>query len=371
MPEDQVEMEESKPPGGRKPECRRAVLALALERMRGRPIAKPQVGRIAHCKGDKGSKNWPWGWGVAVNDLDRVAELCRKELEFGHSFSEFGSELYGPDVLAYKVAALKLATSGGRADVADLLRASLRAFWAYLAFCALPTARTSTVLRQQEAAAESEGNRKFYKRAVVEVATAGHRSHPSTTTQGIFGPMLAWALGRQVRYRPLTADSYTWPLLLIKLSLGVAQDFALTDPEPWGLRPGDREALEALLQGNGGGWAETVREMLRSFRLISEVEVVRYEGGVLARLNRSVNGLKPQISVARLTRDGAWEGLMPGPWKRLNAGVAFSRWLDGDTVETWQLSDGRESARLQTRRLDGRRLASLAWDGSGARVVEG
>src|SRR5947209_5611617 len=126
-------------------ECRSACSKAVFVLLNG---GRPDLGNLGNCRGNEGSKNWPWGWALANQDWGRLGELLDEELEQGMRTAEFGSEKYDPDVLAYRVATL--ARLPHDHPVRGKLAASLKAYLAYLALTAVPGPRTATLLHQPD-----------------------------------------------------------------------------------------------------------------------------------------------------------------------------------------------------------------------------
>src|SRR6202023_2395496 len=305
------------------PECRSACAAQVFALFRGQ---KPDLALIAGCGyNPAGSQNWPHGQKLAQQDWDGLGELARTERREGLRRTEAFSELYHPDVGAYRVGGLARmpAAHASRPDVAAALRAQL----AFYAITAQPGPRRHTTLDMAGEISETEGDAAVYG-GCVSVAVPGHRFLPSVIGQGLLGPILAWALGYPATYvrRRISADVSTtfWPLALLELALGAL--YGQETPEAaWGLQPGDRGALRGLIDGNDPAGLDHALAALGDFRLFGplEIEAVGTEGGRTVRLINAVNTLKPQL-VACYLRDGNYFAAVPQRFSRLRAGLATS-----------------------------------------------
>jgi hypothetical protein len=305
------------------PECRSACAAQVFALFRGE---KPDLALIAGCGyNPAGSQNWPHGQKLAQQDWDGLGELARIERREGLRRTEAFSELYDPDVVAYRVGGLARmpAAHASRSDVAAVLRAQL----AFYAITAQPGPRRHTTLNMAGEISETEGDAAFYGGG-VSVAAPGHRFHPSVIGQGLLGPILAWALGYPATYvrRRISADVSTnfWPLALLELALGAV--YGQETPEAaWGLQPGDRAALRCLIDGNDPAGLDHALAALGDFPLFGplEIEAVGTAGGRTVRLINAVNTMKPQLVACHL-RDGNYFAAVPQRFSRLQAGLATS-----------------------------------------------
>ncbi len=305
------------------PECRSACAAQVFELFKGR---KPDLGLIAGCGyHPDGSQNWPHGQKLAQQDWDGLGELARIERREGLRRIEAFSELYDPDVVAYRVGGLARmpAAHPSRSDVAAALRAQL----AFYAITAKPGPRRHTTLVMAGEISETGGDEAFYSGG-VSVAVPGHRFHPSVVGQGLLGPILAWALGYQPGYpRRRISDDVSnnfWPLALLELALRAP--YGQETPEAaWGLEPGDRDALRGLIESDDLAGLDHAIAALGGFPLFGplELEVVGTAGGRTARLINAVNSMKPQLVVGRLG-GGDYFAAVPEPFRRLRAGLGTS-----------------------------------------------
>jgi hypothetical protein len=356
-------------------DCRTTVAAAAFQRLAGEPV---NMARICGCRGDSTSKSWPWGYALAALDFERLEELADREAADGKDLTEFGSELYRPDVLAYQVAARALALDTGHLALADKIGRSLRASFAYLSLCALPGSKTATEVHWTDGRMESGAGDSAIHRGGVSVATAGHLMHPQAVNQGLLGPLLGWALGMPVEYlRERDERAHTWPLHLVERALsqpGEPVDFGAVLPASfWGLHDGDREAFRGVMSG---GDPAPVVEALAGFPLFGnlETELTASRHGRLSRLNNSVNALKPQVAVASLYREGLgrlrYSAIVTGVWGKPHSGTARTAWTDKDTIAITQRVDGRVASELVYCRTPGKFLWRLFWDRAGARLVK-
>ncbi|HEY6324254.1 MAG TPA: hypothetical protein VJA16_22145 [Thermoanaerobaculia bacterium] len=305
------------------PECRSACAAQVFALFRGQ---KPDLALIAGCGyNPSGSQNWPHGQKLAQQDWDGLGELARIERREGLRRTEAFSELYDPDVVAYRVGGLARmpAAHASRSDVAAALRAQL----AFYAITAQPGPRRHTSLDMAGEISETEGDAAFYSGG-VSVAVPGHRFHPSVVGQGLLGPILAWALGYPATYvrRRISADVSTnfWPLALLELALGAP--YGQETPEAaWGLQPGDRAALCGLIDTDDPAGLDHALAALGDFPLFGplEIEAVGTEGGRTVRLIHAVNTMKPQLVACHLS-DGNYFAAVPQRFSRLQAGLATS-----------------------------------------------
>lgn len=305
------------------PECRSACAAQVFALFRGQ---KPDLALIAGCGyHPDGSQNWPHGQKLAQQDWDGLGELARIERREGLRRTEAFSELYDPDVVAYRVGGLARmpAAHASRSDVAAALRAQL----AFYAITAQPGPRQHTTLNMAGVISETDGDAAFYDGG-VSVAVPGHRFHPSVIGQGLLGPILAWALGYPATYvrRRISADVSTnfWPLALLELALGAP--YGQETPEAaWGLQAGDRAALRGLIDGDDPAGLDHALAALGDFPLFGplEIEVVGTECGRTVRLIHAVNSMKPQLVAAYLS-EGDYFAAVPQRFSRLKAGLATS-----------------------------------------------
>jgi|GEM_PF-3421186 len=305
------------------PECRSACAAQVFALFKGQ---KPDLALIAGCGyNPDGSQNWPHGQKLAQEDWDGLGELARIGRREGLRRSEAFSELYDPDVIAYRVGGLARmpAAHPSRPDVAAALRAQL----AFYAITAQLGPRRHTTLNMAGQISESDGDAAFYAGG-VSVAVPGHRFHPSVVGQGLLGPMLAWALGYQATYprRRISDDVSTnfWPLALLELALGASYGQE-TPAAAWGLQAGDRDGLRGLIERDEPAGLDCAITALADFPLVGplELEVVGTAGGRTARLINAVNSMKPQLVVCRLA-GGDYFAVVPQPFSRLRAGLATS-----------------------------------------------
>lgn len=343
-------------------ECRSACGEQFLNRLRGRPV-DPRI--IAHCEGDAGSKNWPWVWAAAMASARRFGELAAKFAGEGFYATEFGSELYWPDVIAAQVEGLRQMTAAGERATAEALGRILRATFAYLAITAVPGPRTHTLLRIVGDDSTSNGDAHRYSGG-VSIATPGHRFHPSVVAQSVLGPITAWALGYAPRLGlKITEDTSAnfWPLAALQLSLGTP--FGRPTPAAaWGLADEDREQLRRLVDGNDLGALGHAVGLLRGFPLVADlyVEVWGTAEGRTARLDNAVSGLKPQIAAASIDRQGRYTAYVPAAWSRLQAARAKSEDL-GDRYRVFT-----PQASFDVPKIGGALLFRFLWDGrAGAR----
>lgn len=341
-------------------ECRSGCAEQLLNRLHGRPV---DAARIAHCEGDRGSKNWPWTWAAATGSAVRLAELARKFSTEGFYATEFGSELYWPDVIAAQVAGLRQAVGSGDRPTAELVASILRATFAYLAVTAVPGPRVRTLLRMAGAEdATSDGDARRYSGG-VSVATPGHRFHPSVIAQGLMGPILAWALGYPVKLGlKITEDtgSNFWPLAVLQLALGAPYG-APTPAAAWGLADEDRVQLSRLIEANDLDALTHAVGLLRGFPLVGElaIEVWGSARGRTSRLDLAVSGLKPQIAAASIDRDGQYTAYVPAAWSRLHALRAQSEDL-GDSYRVFT-----PQASFEVPKVGGAALFLFRWDTNG------
>jgi hypothetical protein len=306
------------------PECRSACAEQVFALFRGQ---RPDLAPIAGCGyHPDGSQNWPHGQKVAQEDWDAFGELAGIERREGLRRIEAFSELYDPDVVAYRVAGLARmpAAHPARRDVAAALRAQL----AFYAMTAKPGPRRRTTLVMAGETSETDGDAAYYAGG-VSVAVPGHRFHPSVVGQGLLGPILAWALGYPATLprRRISDDVSTnfWPLALLELVLGTpyGQD---TPEAAWGWQSGDRAALRGMIDGDDTAGVDQAIAALGGFPLYGplEFEVLGTTGGRTARLIHAVNSMKPQLAVCRLGVDGDYFAAVPQHFRRLNAGMATS-----------------------------------------------
>jgi hypothetical protein len=305
------------------PECRSACAAQVFALFRGQ---KPDLELIAGCGyNPAGSQNWPHGQKLAQQDWEGLGELARIGRREGLRRTEAFSELYDPDVVAYRVGGLARmpATHAARPDVAAALRAQL----AFYAITAQPGPRRHTTLDMAGEISQTEGDAAFYGGG-VSVAVPGHRFHPSVVAQGLLGPILAWALGYAATYtrRRISADVSTnfWPLALLELALGAP--YGQETPEAaWGLQAGDRAALRGLIDRDDLAGLDHAVAAFGDFPLFGplEIEVVGTAGGRTARLINAVNTMKPQLVACSLC-DGNYFAAVPQRFSRLRAGLATS-----------------------------------------------
>jgi hypothetical protein len=305
------------------PECRSACAAQVFALFEGR---RPDLPLIAGCGyHPAGSQNWPHGQKLAQQDWDGLGELARIERREGLRRIEAFSELYDPDVIAYRVGGLARmpAAHPSRSDVAATLRAQL----AFYAVTAKPGPRRHTTLDMAGEVSQTDGDASFYSGG-VSVAVPGHRFHPSVVGQGLLGPILAWALGYRAVYpRRRISDDVSnnfWPLALIERALE-AQYGQETPEAAWGLEPGDRDALRGLIERDDLAGLDRAIAALGDFPLFGplELEVVGTEGGRTARLIHAVNSMKPQLVVCRLA-GGDYFAAVPEPFRRMKAGLGTS-----------------------------------------------
>lgn len=340
------------------PECRSACAAQVFALFNGQ---KPDLALIAGCGyNPAGSQNWPHGQKLAQQDWDGLGELARIERREGLRRTEAFSELYDPDVVAYRVGGLARmpAAHASRPDVAAALRAQL----AFYAVTAQPGPRRHTTLNMAGEISETEGDAAFYAGG-VSVAAPGHRFHPSVIGQGLLGPILAWALGYPATYvrRRISADVSTnfWPLALLELALGTlyGQD---TPEAAWGLQPGDRAALRGLIDGNDPAGLDHALAALGDFPLFGplEIEVVGTEGGRTVRLINAVNTMKPQL-VACYLSDGNYFAAVPQRFSRLQAGLATS----ADTGAAFR-AVGPDGSTIDVPYAPGAELFRVHWGGA-------
>jgi hypothetical protein len=343
-------------------ECRSACAEQFFNRLRERPV---DARVIAHCEGDAGSKNWPWVWAAAMASARRFGELAAKFAGEGFYSTEFGSELYWPDVIAAQVAGLRQTTAAGERATAEALGRILRGTFAYLAITAVPGARTRTLLRMVGEDATSNGDAHRYSGG-VSVATPGHRFHPSVVGQSVLGPILAWALGYAPRLGlRITEDTSAnfWPLAALQLSLGTAYGRP-TPAAAWGLAEEDRAQLRRLIDGNELGALGYAAELLRGFPLVADlyIEVWGTAEGRTARLDNAVSGLKPQIAAASMDRQGQYTAYVPAAWSRLQSARASSEDL-GDRYRVFT-----PQASFDVPKIGGAPLFRFLWDAqAGAR----
>jgi hypothetical protein len=341
-------------------ECRSACAEQLFNRLHVRPV---DAAGIAHCEGDRGSKNWPWTWGAAMGSARRLAELARKFGTEGFYATEFGSELYWPDVIAAQVEGLRQAAASGDSPTAELLAPILRATFAYLAVTAVPGPRVHTLLRMAGAEdSTTDGDARRYSGG-VSVATPGHRFHPSVVGQGLLGPILAWALGYTAKLGlKITEDTGTnfWPLAALQLSLGAPYG-APRPAAAWGLEDEDRVQLRRLIEANDLDALTHAVGLLRGFPLVGElaIEVWGTAQGRTSRLDRAVSGLKPQIAAASIDRDGQYAAYVPAAWSRLQAPRAQSEDL-GDRYRVFT-----PQASFEVLKVGGPALFRFRWDAAG------
>jgi hypothetical protein len=318
---------------------------------------------IAHCEGDGGSKNWPWTWAAAMGAAGRLAELARKFSAEGFYATEFGSELYWPDVIAAQVEGLRQAAGSGDRPTAELVGPVLRATFAYLAVTAVPGPRVHTLLRIAGAEdSTSDGDARRYSGG-VSVATPGHRFHPSVVAQGLLGPILAWALGYTAKLGLKITESTSsnfWPLAALQLSLGAPYG-APTPAATWGLADEDRVQLRRLIEANDLDALTHAVGLLRGFPLVGElaIEVWGAARGRTSRLDHAVSGLKPQIAAASIDRDGQYIAYVPAAWSRLQAPRAQSEDL-GDRYRVFT-----PQASFEVPKVGGAALFRFRWDAKG------
>jgi hypothetical protein len=349
---------------------------------------------IDNCYGNAGSQNWTWGAalakGIVTGDWSRLEELLDEELSSGLRQAEIGSEKYDPDVLAYRVAALSRIPADHPAR--PKLVGSLRAYLAYLALCAVPGPRTATIMRRPEAVAAddalrddfgpyfaTDGDARWYQGG-VSIATPGHRWHPDSPDQSLLGPMLAWALGFPASYTrrivecspdPDVEDDYTWPMGLLRLALGSPGIGYATAPDQWGLGSLERLQLRDVVtldHAEGpAGVVEAAVAMLSPYGLYGPlvIEVVGTTEGRQARLEHSVNGMKPQIAAAKIVLRGRYEAVVPSRWSRLSAARATTE-DRGDRIACFAGEGGPE---IDIATIGGRELYRVRWDAQGARLV--
>ena len=340
------------------PECRSACAAQVFALFKGQ---KPDLALIAGCGyNPAGSQNWPHGQKLAQQDWDGLGELARIERRDGLRRTEAFSELYDPDVVAYRVAGLARmpATHPARSDVAAALRAQL----AFYAITAQPGPRRRTTLNMAGEISQTEGDAAFYGGG-VSVAVPGHRFHPSVIGQGLLGPILAWALGYPATYvrRRISDDVSTnfWPLALLELALGAP--YGQQTPEgAWGLQAGDRAALRALIDGDDPAGLDQALAALGDFPLFGplEIEAVGTEGGRTVRLIHAVNTMKPQL-VACSLGDGSYFAAVPQRFSRLQAGLATS----ADTGAAFR-AVGPDGSTIDIPYAPGAELFRIHWGGA-------
>ncbi len=341
-------------------ECRSACAEQLFNRLHDRPV---DAAAIAGCEGDKGSKNWPWTWAAAMASARRFGELARKFTDEGFYSTEFGSELYWPDVIAAQIQGLRQAVAAGDRATADLLAPILGGTFAYLAVTAVPGPRTHTLLRMAGAEdATTDGDARRYSGG-VSVATPGHRFHPSVVAQGLLGPILAWALGYASRLSlKITEDTATnfWPLAALQLSLGAPYGMP-TPAAAWGLSDQDRTLLRGLIDANDLGGLTHAVSLLRGFPLAGElaIEVWGAQQGRTSRLNHAVSGLKPQIAAASIDRQGQYAAYVPAAFLRLQAPRAQSEDL-GDRFRVFT-----PQASFDVPKVGGTALFRFLWDAQG------
>jgi len=340
------------------PECRSACAAQVFALFRGR---KPDLALIAGCGyHPQGSQNWVHGQRLAQQDWDGLGELARIERREGLRRIEAFSELYDPDVVAYRVGGLARmpAAHPSRSDVAAALRAQL----AFYAITAKPGPRRHTTLDMAGEISETGGDEAFYSGG-VSVAVPGHRFHPSVVGQGLLGPVLAWALGYRPAYpRRRISDDVSanfWPLALLELSLGAPYGEE-TSAAAWGLEPGDREALRGLIERDDLAGLDHAIAALDDFPLFGplELEVVGTEGGRTARLIHAVNSMKPQLVVCRLS-GGDYFAAVPEHFKRLKAGLGTS----ADTGASFR-AVGSDGSTIDVPYAPGAELFRFRWGGA-------
>lgn len=344
-------------------ECRSACAEQLFNRLHGRPVDEEA---IAGCEGDSGSKNWPWTWAAAMASAPRLRELGGKFSREGFYSTEFGSELYWPDVIVAQVEGLRQARAAGDGQTAEILAPILRATFAYLAVTAVPGPRTRTLLRLAGADdATTDGDARRYSGG-VSVATPGHRFHPSVVAQGLLGPLLAWALGYAAGLTLKVSEDTQgnfWPLAALQLSLGAAYGQP-TPAAAWGLAGEDRGQLRRLIETNDPAALDHAVGLLRGFPLAGElyIEVWGAEQGRTARLHHAVSGLKPQIAAASIDRQGSYAAYVPAAWSRLEAARARSEDL-GDHYRVFT-----PQASFDVPKVGGAAVFRFAWDAaSGAR----
>jgi len=340
------------------PECRSACATQVFALWRGQ---QPDLALIAGCGyNPAGSQNWPHGQKLAQQDWDGLGELARIERREGLRRTEAFSELYDPDVVAYRVAGLARmpAAHPSRSDVAAALRAQL----AFYAITAQPGPRRRTTLNMAGEISQTEGDAAFYGGG-VSVAVPGHRFHPSAIGQGLLGPILAWALGYPATYvrRRISDDVSTnfWPLALLELALGAP--YGQRTPEgAWGLQAGDRAALSALIDGDDPAGLDQALAALGDFPLFGplEIEAVGTEGGRTVRLIHAVNTMKPQL-VACTLGDGNYFAAVPQRFSRLQAGLATS----ADTGAAFR-AVGPDGSTIDVPYAPGAEIFRIHWGGA-------
>jgi hypothetical protein len=341
------------------PECRSACAAQVFALFKGQ---KPDLELIAGCGyNPDGSQNWAHGQRLAREDWEGLGELASIERREGLRRIEAFSELYDPDVVAYRVGGLARmpAAHPSRAILAAALRAQL----AFYAVTARPGPRRHSTLDMAGEISETDGDAAFYTGG-VSVAVPGHRFHPSVVGQSLLGPILAWALGYRAAYprRRITDDvsSNFWPLALLELALGAP--FGHETPEAaWGLEAGDRAALRGLIERDDLGGLDHAIAALGDFPLFGPLgfEVLGTAGGRTARLIQAVNSMKPQLVACRLTGEGDYFAAVPEPFKRLNAGLGTS----ADTGAAFR-AIGPDGSTIDVPYAPGAELFRFRWGGA-------
>lgn len=340
------------------PECRSACAAQVFALFEGR---QPDLDLIGGCGyHPAGSQNWPHGQKLAQQDWEGLGELARIERREGLRRTEAFSELYDPDVVAYRVGGLARmpASHPARSEVAAALRAQL----AFYAITAQPGPRRHTTLDLAGQIMEGSGDAAFYAGG-VSVAVPGHRFHPSVIDQGLLGPILAWALGYPATYprRRITTDVATnfWPLALLELALGASYG-GTTSEAAWGLVPGDRDTLRGLIERDDAAGLDLAIAAIGGFPLHGplEIEVVGTAGGRTARLVNAVNSMKPQLVACTLAR-GNYDAAVPQPFTRMHAGLATST----DTGTTFRAL-GPDGRTIDVAYAAGAELFRFHWGGA-------
>jgi len=268
--------------------------------------------------------------------------------------------------LAYRVTGMKLAPGGHEAR--GMLAAAARASIAYYAIGALLGPRTHTKLIGNPATAESDGDAP-HRSGGVSTTAVGHRYNGAVVAEGLLGPLLSWAIGYEQlqigrRYKPLDTEQNFWPLLLVEAATGKTFG-APTPPEAWGLQPGDREALRALIEQGSLDGLDHAIGMLAGWRLYGpfEIEVRATEGGRMSRCTNPVNSEKPQLAIAMLTSAGNYTGVVPAAWSRMAADDATTI----DTGTSFRASAGAKNPFVvDVPYLPGRELWRFRWGGDQA-----
>lgn len=298
-----------------------------------------------------GSKNEAHIAYASAGDFRWIAAVAKLQCEeFGLCIDELGAgqEFYGIAPRVGEMLCLKLARAAGDQESAHWIGRVLRSYWHWLALGSMPVPVRQGW--QMIGLGERPRGREFTAAGNSDVYTGpsctivGDRWNRGTEGAEQYGMFLAWAADWQPRAlrnrggqpKPLGVRARDGGLSLDVIANlgGVTHLHDDIKAEMFGLQPGDRGRLQAVIRGDAGAAAEAAAIVVQECPPHGDYRMtrIRRDGAAESISERTRNGNKPHCAYSSLDASGFRQTLLPADFEKIGADAIWVRVLP-DKIE--------------------------------------